>query len=60
MNVAIWVLIVATHVNSGANVSMADFYTKDACTRAAVAANMLAQDAGYGAHTWCVPKGDKQ
>lgn len=55
----IWVLIVATHVNYGAVISMQEFNGQQNCEYAAMAARKLADDASFtaGAHTWCVPKG---
>lgn len=54
-----WILIVATHVNSGAVISMQEFNSQQNCEYAATAARKLANDVSFiaGAHTWCVPKG---
>lgn len=58
-----WVLLVATHVNAGAVLTVQEFGTHDACEHAAAAARQLTEDAAsvLGAarpHTWCVPKGN--
>lgn len=62
MTLTSWVLVVATHVGSGAVVSMHDFSDKAACEQAAKVAHQVALDAGSTSdpHTWCVPKGDSR
>ena len=54
-----WVLIVAAHVYYGSTISMVEFADQSACEYAAKAARSVAEDAGAGARTWCVPKGSK-
>jgi hypothetical protein len=54
-----WILIAATHVGYGSNVSMQEFGDESACERAAAVVRAVSDDAGYRAHTWCVPKESK-
>ena len=55
--IAVWILIVVTHVNAGAVVTFQEFNTQSACTVAQGAVYAGVKENGYGVYAQCVPKG---